>query len=86
MSVFKDIGWTKKGKSADCLSNVESREARKNNPRGHIGHSSAQEKKKHGMERTLTNPKDSGIKSRQRQWKPHIPSYQCVESRDPEIK
>ena len=55
MTLFNDIDWTK-----NILNNVQGPELHKSF-RLDIGHSSVQEKKKTGMERTLTNVKDRGI-------------------------
>ena len=62
MSMFNDIDWTKKGNYNECFSNNEKvRDFAKKDLRWDIGLFSVLVKKKNGMERTVTNLKDTGI-------------------------
>ena len=60
LSMFNIIDWTKKENSEICISNSEQvKNYAKNIFRAYIDHSSAQENKSNGVERTLSNLKNS---------------------------
>ena len=64
MSMFNDIDWTKEGKFfRQFVEFREGKRLRKKGSRADIGHSSVHEKKTNGVERTLTNLKENGMKS-----------------------
>ena len=63
MSMSNDIDGTRKGNSSDCVSNSEKvRDYAKRFPRGHWSFRGLEEKIS-GMERTLINLKENGMKS-----------------------
>ena len=62
MSTVNDIDWTKNGNSYECFSNSDKvKDFAKKKIRWDIGLLRVKEKKKNGMERTITNLKDSEI-------------------------